>query len=120
MTTKVLEPTAGDILRHAASLLEEWGSCSGKYVDEKGRMCEVGAVEAASGYATHGKVNEVWKITEFNFNKGWSAGSFARSVLYTVGGGLNHSDRATHQERVAKLLEAAAFADNKEKESHGY
>lgn len=114
MTTKVIEPSAGDILRHAASLMEEWGSCCGNYIDETGAMCESGALEAASGYATHEDNNGQWSIREFNLYKAWKNDLKAKWALSAVGGGANHSDRATHEERVAKLLEAAAWADEQE------
>lgn len=117
MTTKLIEPSAGDILRHAASLLEEWGSCVGNYLDTNGKMCETGAMEAAAGYAIHELSNEQWWIREFNPARAWPSYILARNALWAVDGGAYHSDRATHEERITKLLEAAAYADNQESKS---
>lgn len=115
MTTKLIPPSAGDILRHAASLLEEWGSCNGNYVSGEGKMCEVGAFEAAVGYAIHGIYNGKWVIEVFSWDNAWPSYTPARDALYAVGAGAYHSDSSTHEERVAKLLEAAAYADELER-----
>lgn len=116
MSTEVIEPTAGDLLRHAAVILDEWGLAKKVFVCDKGAMCEEGALRAAAGRDIH-----IWNEVEMRWERRietidyWSAFHLAISALYGSGGGPDHNDKSvtTKQSAIAKLLEAAELADKR-------
>lgn len=120
MATKEWTPTPGDLLRQAAVIAEEWGTCKGQFMDGDGRVCEVGALRAAAGIDSHVQRNGKWG---FGFianlaNLAWySIFTDAWRALQDVGGGTQHNDQVakSDKDRINKLLEAAAYADKQEK-----
>lgn len=112
MPTTLVPPSAGDILRHAYNLLDEWGLTKGRLVDSNGRMCESGALAVASGAYAH---RYDWRIGYYAGYLGdeWPAGGEATTALMHVGGGSGHNDMTTTTKpaALAKLAEAAAYAD---------
>lgn len=111
-----VEPSAGDILRHAAKLIKIWGLAKGDFIDTDGCMCETGAVWVSSGYVEH----QLFHWSEDRQTYGikyiydlWSNFFNACQALGMVNGGPIHNDLSTttKKEAIAKLLEAAVYAD---------
>lgn len=109
--TELIEPTAEDILNHAADLLELWGVCKNKSLYHDGRMCESGAVNAAAGAVIHYKVADGWYY-KTTWDKAWKNAESAFQCLFDVGGGSMHNDHphTSSAKAIAKVREAAQLA----------
>lgn len=117
MTTEVWTPTPGDLLRQAADIAEAWGTCTGTFLDSQGRVCEIGALRAAAGLDDHIEhFDGSWTFSGKEDKTWWPIYDKARDYLFSVSGGTAHNDSVatTDKERVAKLREAAAYADKQE------
>jgi hypothetical protein len=101
-TVETREKTVADVLRHAALLMEERGSCEVDWQDDAGRVCTLGALAVVSGYdpMDHGTERGGSRVY------GTSAFRFLETFLGTDYVGL-WSDAHTHAERIAALRAAA-------------
>lgn len=116
MTTEVWTPTPGDLLRQAADIAEAWGTCTGQFLSTDGAVCEVGALRAAGGLDTHYEIQPgIWQM-RIGTDEWLPIAHQAFNALIAVGGGTLHNDitAKNNSERVAKLREAAAYADEQE------
>lgn len=114
MTTTLIEPTAGDILRHAATIVAQFGLAKGQLCDTRGQVCELGAVAIASGAcAQRYDDHHGYYITHSNGKDSWPKHQMAFTALGRVGGGSQHNDltTTTKTEAVAILNKAADYAD---------
>lgn len=123
MTSTVIEPSAGDILRHAATLIEEWGWTRHTYLAPNGAMCMSEAIFASAGMSIH-ELDPHWPnkdnwVTNYSNNKPWRAGRRARQAASKICGDgcfaivkFNDVRDRTQDEVIQKLLEAAEFADS--------
>lgn len=115
--TKTVEPTAGDILRHAAKLMEEWGLTKGQGLNHRtGAMCEGHVVMVAGGEITH-----EWRDDKWHSNRSWGeppawpSSHSASLILQQVGGGQMHNDLpgTTQTKAIERILLAADYADKR-------